>query len=89
LIEAAGAIDIPVPADIGEASGAGAASVETPRGIACLQLTLEKGRVIAAQLETPSTHHLNLISTLTEQQALSDALVAVGSLDLSPWEVRQ
>ncbi len=89
LIEAAGAIELPVPANIGKVSGTGEAVVETPRGMACLQLTLEMGEVVAAQLETPSTHHLTLIGALIEQQELGDALVAVGSLDLSPWEVRQ
>jgi len=89
LIEAAAAIELPVLADIGDVSGAGEAMVETPRGMARLQLTLERGQVIAAQLETPSTHHITLIDSLTEQQSLGDALMAVGSLDLSPWEVRQ
>ena len=94
LIQAAGAIAVvgvgePVPANIGEASATGVAVVETPRGMARLQLTLEKGQVIAARLETPSTYHLTLIKPLIEQQALGNALVAVGSLDLSPWEVRQ
>jgi len=89
LIAAAGAIELPEPATSGEISGTGEASVETPRGPARLQLTLEVGQVTAAQLETPSSHHLTLIDRLTEQQELGDALVAVGSLDLSPWEVRQ
>ncbi|VAW79777.1 Lead, cadmium, zinc and mercury transporting ATPase; Copper-translocating P-type ATPase, partial [hydrothermal vent metagenome] len=90
LIEAAGTIAPPViAATIGDASGTGESVVETPRGPARLQLTLEKGQVTAAQLETPSTSHLGLIEPLIEQQELGDALVAVGSLDLSPWEVRQ
>ncbi len=89
LIKAAGDIASPVLMNIGENSGQGEAVVETPRGKAHLKLTLEQGRVVAAQLETPSTNHLALIETLTEQQALTDALVAVGSLDLSAWEIRQ
>ena len=89
LIEAAGAIEPPAPVDIGEASGTGEAVVETPRGMARLHLSLEKGRVVAARLETPSTRHLALIEPLTEQRELGDALVAVGSLDLSPWEIRR
>jgi len=88
LIESAGTIALPTPPDPDEASGRGEASVETPRGQAHLELTLERGQVTAAQLATPSTHHLTLIAPLTEQQELGDALVAVGSLDLSPWEVR-
>ncbi len=89
LIEAAGLIELPAVVNIGEVSASGEAVVETPRGMARLRLTLKMGQVIAAQLETPSTHHLTLIDSLTEQQELGDALVAVGSLDLSPWEVQQ
>ncbi|GMQ87982.1 MAG: hypothetical protein BMS9Abin08_1197 [Gammaproteobacteria bacterium] len=94
LIKAAGAIGAVTVGEraltnIGEASATAEAVVETPRGMARLQLTLEKGQVIAAQLETPSTHHITLVDPLIEQQALGNALVAVGSLDLSPWEVRQ
>ncbi len=89
LIEAAGSIDtLPLPV-VADASGDGEAVVETPRGSARLQLRLDQGRVISAQLDTPSTQHLSLINALTEQQALGDALLAVGSLDLSPWEIRQ
>jgi len=87
LIEAAGRIEPPSLADIGPASGNGEAVVETPRGRARLRLTLEQGRVTAAQLETPSTRHREQIEAMVEQQALGDALVAVGSLDLSPWEM--
>lgn len=89
LINAAGLIESPTLINIGDISGEGKAVVETARGRAQLKLSLENGRVIAAQLETPSTQHLKLIETLTEQQALTDALLAVGSLDLSPWEVQQ
>ncbi len=89
LTEAAGAIECPSLSNIGEASGSGVATVETPRGEASLKLTLEMGKVVAAQLETPSTRHFKLIKPLIDQQELGDALVAVGSLDLSPWEIRQ
>jgi len=68
-------------------SGQGQATIETPRGQASLQITLENGLVASAQLETPSTQHMTLVSQLTDQQELGDALVAVGSLDLSPWEI--
>lgn len=89
LIKSAGTIALPTTPDPGEVTGSGKASVETPRGQARLQLTLEQGQVTTALLATPSTHHLSLVQRLTEQQELGDALVAVGSLDLSPWEVRQ
>jgi len=69
-------------------SGTGEAVIETARGQAHIQVTLDKGKVIDAQLQTPSSLHLGLIEQLTEQQELGDALVTVGSLDLSPWEIR-
>ncbi len=89
LIEAAGVIVPPAPVDIGEASGAGEAVVETPRGEARLQLTLDNGRVSDARLDTPSTHHLDWVAQLLERQELGDGLTTVASLDLSPWEVVQ
>jgi Ni,Fe-hydrogenase III large subunit len=63
--------------------------VETPRGEARLQLTLDNGRVSDARLDTPSTHHLDWVAQLLERQELGDGLTAVASLDLSPWEVVQ
>ena len=89
LIEAVGAMEWPTLLPVGTASGTGDATVETPRGPARLQLTLTHGQVSAAQLETPSTPHLDLVDPLMEQQELGDALVAVGSLDLSPWSSQQ
>ncbi len=80
------AVSIEEPMDT--ISGQGQAVIETPRGQAQLQLTLDKGQVTSAQLQTPSTQHLLLIEQLTSQQELGDALVTVGSLDLSPWEIR-
>ncbi len=70
-------------------NASGQAIIETPRGQARLQLTLENGQVTSAQLETPSTQHLTFIEPLTDQQELGSALLAVGSLDLSPWEIQQ
>lgn len=89
LIEAAGVIVPPALIDIGGASGAGEAVVETPRGEARLQLTLNNGRVSDARLDTPSTHHLDRVAQLLERQELGDGLTTVASLDLSPWEVVQ
>ncbi len=75
--------------NIDNVSGEGQAVIETPRGQARIQLTLDKGLVTTAKLETPSTQHLAFIEQLTDQQELGDALLAVGSLDLSPWEIQQ
>lgn len=87
LIEAAGEPDNPVLCDIGSASGVGSGVVESPRGRAELSLTLERGRVVSFELDTACSHHIDLVPLFVEGQELGDALVAVGSLDLSPWEV--
>jgi len=89
LIDAAGAIALPEMINLDEVSGIGKSQIETPRGKTVLELSMDKGFVTSVQLDTPSMHHLGLIETLTGQQELGDALVAVGSLDLSPWEMRQ
>jgi len=89
LIEAAGAIALPDMISLEEVSGTGKSQIEAPRGKTVLELSMDKGFVTSVQLDAPSVHHLGLIETLTGQQELGDALVAVGSLDLSPWEIRQ
>ena len=89
LIETADAIALPEMIKLDEVSGTGTSQIEAPRGKTRLQLSMSDGFVTSVQLETPSMHHLGLVETLTEQQELGDALVAVGSLDLSPWEIRQ
>ena len=61
--------------------------METPRGQAQLSLTLEHGQVKSYKLDTACRHHIGLVAQLVEGRELGDALVAVGSLDLSPWEV--
>jgi Ni,Fe-hydrogenase III large subunit len=50
-------------------------------------LDLTAGRVTSLTLDTPSARHLALVKTVTDQAELADALVAVASLDLSPWEM--
>ncbi len=67
-------------------SGSGTATVETPRGAAALTVVLEGGAVSSAELETPSGKHLALVSAVSEQREVADALVGVVSLDISPWE---
>lgn len=87
LVRAAGVLDDSGVPGIGAASGTGAALVETPRGGARLAVSVERGRVTAARLDTPSTVLLDRIGSLVAQCELGDALTAVASLDLSPWEV--
>jgi len=64
------------------------ATIETPRGEARLQLTLAHGRLVKAELDCASSHHLRLLPELLAQLELGDALSTVNSLDLSPWELQ-
>ncbi len=73
----------PTPEDAG---GEASVAVETPRGAAVLRLAVEGGRVVAVNLETPTDANVGLVSFATTQADVADALVAVASLDLSPWE---
>jgi Ni,Fe-hydrogenase III large subunit len=68
-------------------SGTGTATVETPRGSATLNVTLEGGEVTAVELDAPSTRNVRLVEAVTVGKEVADALVGVGSLDLSPWEM--
>lgn len=61
--------------------------IETPRGVASLRLRTNGDGVAEAELETPSTALLPLAEKLAVDLELADALVAVASLDISPWEV--
>jgi len=87
FIKATGEPELPALRNIGRGSGTGEATVETPRGEARLSLELEHGQVKSYRLDTACSHHIGLVATLVEGRELGDALVAVGSLDLSPWEV--
>ena len=87
LVEAAGDPELPKLRAIDSPSGTGEATVETPRGRSTLQLTLERGQVVSVELDGACRQHIGLAADLVEGQELGDALVAVGSLDLSPWEV--
>ncbi|MCC7024994.1 MAG: hypothetical protein IT338_19340, partial [Thermomicrobiales bacterium] len=73
-----------LPADL---SGSAGAAVETPRGMAGLHIAVERGMVTMAHIDPPSVGHAALVPALTTGAEVADALVAVASLDLSPWEV--
>ena len=88
LIAAAGRIAVPEVPDVETVSGEGAATIETPRGAAQLRVKLTDGKVVEAELDTPTDVNIALVETVTAQRELGDALAAVASLDLSPWEVR-
>lgn len=70
-------------------SGTGMATVETPRGAAVLHLGVQHGQVTMAHVMPPSATHKALLTAATDQAELADALVAIASLDLSPWEIDQ
>lgn len=61
--------------------------VETPRGAASLRLRTNDDGIAEAELETPSTTILPLVERVAVGLELANALVAVASLDISPWEV--
>ena len=65
----------------------GNASIETATGTACLHLNLTNGKITGIKLEVPSTKIAALIPEITMQEELSDALVAIASLGISPWEI--
>ena len=88
VIAAAGRIAVPQVPDVDRVSGEGEARIETPRGTASLRVKLANGKVVEADLDTPTDVNIALVETVTAQQELGDALAAVASLDLSPWEVR-
>jgi Ni,Fe-hydrogenase III large subunit len=88
LIQAAGDPQSPQAPDLASISGDGMATIETPRGEARLQLTLAHGRLVHAELDSASGHHLRLLPDLLAQLELGDALSTVNSLDLSPWELQ-
>ena len=79
---------LPVP-EWTRITGSAPAAIETPRGVANLHLTLERGTVVAAHLDTPSAHLIRHIPDVATGNEVGDALVAVASLDVSPWEVDQ
>jgi Ni,Fe-hydrogenase III large subunit len=87
LVVAAGTLAPASPALPPHLSDQGMATVETPRGPASLHVVIEHGAVTMAHLNTPSSRNAALVPTIAEGLELADALVAVASLDLSPWEL--
>ena len=85
LIARAKALSVPEPLNIGAASGKGEAAVETPRGAARLTVELRDGKLVAAAITPPSAAHIDLLADLIRTHEIADALITIGSLDLSPW----
>lgn len=74
-------------ADYRELNGKGKAYIETPRGKAALEVNMQEGEVKHFHLSTASVSHAAFIPQICEGQELSDALLSIASLDISPWEV--
>lgn len=68
-------------------SGQAIATVEIPRGAATLAITLRGGSVAEVTLQAPSAGHFALVPAMIEELEVGDALIAVATLDLSPWEI--
>ena len=81
---AEGATSLPIVSD---ASGVGYAIVETPRGTASMTATLADGQINSVEIRTPSSAHVSFVEHVAIGRELSNALVGVASLDLSPWEL--
>jgi Ni,Fe-hydrogenase III large subunit len=87
LVAAAGTLG-PIASVIqAKIEGNGMASIETARGRATLRLEVRGGEVRVAALDTPCVVEAGLVPAVAEGHELADALVAVASLDLSPWEI--
>ncbi|MDP8938995.1 MAG: hypothetical protein M3N10_01630 [Actinomycetota bacterium] len=87
LVLEAGAITDTGSPTSGASSGMGTATVETPRGTAAMGVALENGAVTGVELYAPSMRNVRLVEAVTVGREVADALVGVGSLDLSPWEM--
>ncbi|SMC07561.1 Ni,Fe-hydrogenase III large subunit [Rubrobacter radiotolerans DSM 5868] len=72
----------------GAFSGEGNAEIETPRGTARLRLKVEDSFVDVLALDMPSEANLTLVEGLADDTELSEFLVSVNSLDISPWSTR-
>jgi len=67
--------------------GNGIAHIESPRGKVTLKFHIHEGKLAHVHLASPSAALAGLVKPITEQQELADALTAVTSLDISPWEI--
>ncbi len=61
-------------------------SSELPRGRATLVLERQPGQVTVVRLEAPSHRIAGLVNQIATGHEVADALTAIASLDLSPWE---
>lgn len=88
LLQAAGSWTLPVPRVVSAAAEA-LATLEMPRGQASTHVVLTGDEVSAVHVTVPSTMHVDILPVVTESVELADSLVAIASLDISPWEIDQ
>ena len=89
LIEAAGVWDIDMPDGVDLVASHQAVTLEMPRGPATLHVTIEGHDVTRLHIDSPSRGLADLVPTVAEDAELANALIAVASLDISPWEIDQ
>lgn len=65
----------------------GKAVLQTPRGKAELSIRLQNGKVSTVSFTSASTKKIELIPQLVQNSEVGDALIAIASLNISPWEV--
>ena len=87
LIRAAGGVVGVLDEPPGDEYEPGGAEMELPRGRGMLHLMGAGGIVDGAHIDTPSSALAELIPTVAEGAEVADALLAIASLDLSPWEI--
>lgn len=64
----------------------GQSLLKTPKGNASLSITLKNGNVSAVSMISPSAKKIADIPQLVQNSEVGDALIAIASLDISPWE---
>lgn len=88
LLQHAGTWRLPTPIP-GPDPAEMTAALEMPRGEASIRVTLDQGEVSAVQVSVPSSMHVDMTPVVAESVELADSLVAIASLDISPWELDQ
>lgn len=65
----------------------GEAAVEAPNGKLQLSIEINDGQVKSIAIEAASKVLADVVPQITKAQELSNALVSIASLDISPWEM--
>ncbi len=65
----------------------GEAALEAPNGKLQLSIEINDGQVTSAAIKAASKGLAGLVPEITKAQELSNALISIASLDISPWEM--